>query len=473
MKSKRQVFLSSTARDLESYRAKVMQAIGGMDGYDCVAMEKWGARAWEASEFCAAKVRECDLFVGLVGHFHGSCPPGSEKSYTEIEYDAAEPSKRLMFMAVDDFPLPANLRESQSQWDRQRAFRERVNHGEIRERFCGMEEEGLATKVVVAIGNWSGDTASRGVAALPGLMQGPIRDSVVRSQAKFETVSTQIDIIASNKSMHDLLHQLQFHCYSQLIVVLQLFQPGTSIELIRAHKATLEMILDNLRPFIARPSVGGVASNMWLKKLEDAQGDLEAAVERADKEPLQKAINKMGSVLSEQLSRINTVLITAVRGLQLGAVVEVFEDVQRQLTAAAVDGEQVASFKSGIEELRSLNDRLTRLTDAHDRWQQVENELRRVDDLLRTDRHDLYDAWPNLSEMIKPLLGEHDKLTTLADKLGAALETRDDRQVRAAFRDFRSDAGLRFNQTDRDLNSLCQELRKLNKPLNSIMDSLR
>jgi HEAT repeat protein len=52
-------------------------------------MEDFGARDKMTDEFCHSKVAECDLFVGIVGHYFGSCPKGSDKSYTQQEYDAA------------------------------------------------------------------------------------------------------------------------------------------------------------------------------------------------------------------------------------------------------------------------------------------------------------------------------------------------------------------------------------------------
>jgi hypothetical protein len=96
------VFLSSTARDLTQYRDAAYQAIEGLDGYHCVRMEDFGARATRADDFCREKVAECDLFVGIVGHLYGSCPEGSDLSYTEQEYEAAiaEEVPRLMFIAT-------------------------------------------------------------------------------------------------------------------------------------------------------------------------------------------------------------------------------------------------------------------------------------------------------------------------------------------------------------------------------------
>jgi hypothetical protein len=86
------VFLSSTARDLAQYRDAAYQAIEGLDGYHCVRMEDFGARASMADEFCREKVAECELFVGIVGHLYGSCPEGSEQSYTESALEQSLPS---------------------------------------------------------------------------------------------------------------------------------------------------------------------------------------------------------------------------------------------------------------------------------------------------------------------------------------------------------------------------------------------
>src|SRR5713101_8602916 len=59
---------------------------------------------------------------------YGSCPPGSDKSYTEIEYDTAvnENKIRFMFLATEDFPVPANLTETPEERQRLRSFRQRV-----------------------------------------------------------------------------------------------------------------------------------------------------------------------------------------------------------------------------------------------------------------------------------------------------------------------------------------------------------
>ena len=122
------VFLSSTSRDLDAYREAVHRAIDGLPGFQLVKMEDFGARDASAKDLCARLVRECDLFVSLMGHYYGSCPPGEPVSFTELEYRTATAARlsRLMFLAPDDFPIPASLRDSDASFERQQALRREV-----------------------------------------------------------------------------------------------------------------------------------------------------------------------------------------------------------------------------------------------------------------------------------------------------------------------------------------------------------
>lgn len=122
------VFLSSAARGLEEYREAVYQAIERLDGYHCLRMEDFGARELESAEFCARRAAECDVFVGLVGQRYGSSPPDDDRSFTEIEFDAAKAKEVpcLIFAAPEEFAVPANLIEPDTMRARLKAFRARA-----------------------------------------------------------------------------------------------------------------------------------------------------------------------------------------------------------------------------------------------------------------------------------------------------------------------------------------------------------
>jgi tetratricopeptide (TPR) repeat protein len=171
----RSIFLSSTARDLAAYREAAFRTIQRL-GYHCVRMEDFGAHDWAATDVCRSKVTECDLFLGIIGHVHGSSPEGSDQSYTELEHEAAVAANkpRLLFVAPEDFPLPANLIEPDALRQKQRAFRERVSLSRVRDTFTTPDD--LAWRVMQALRNWEqeqGGTRRTSPAPMDGLLPLP------------------------------------------------------------------------------------------------------------------------------------------------------------------------------------------------------------------------------------------------------------------------------------------------------------
>jgi formylglycine-generating enzyme required for sulfatase activity/energy-coupling factor transporter ATP-binding protein EcfA2 len=140
----KRVFLSSTGRDLAEYREVVAAAINALDDFKVVRMEDFGARDWAADEFCRRKVGECDVYLGLIGHFYGSIPEGRERSFTEREYDAAVETGKslLLFVANEEFSMPVSLmRDPAARWEKAEAFRGRARKDRIVQ-FFGSGERG-------------------------------------------------------------------------------------------------------------------------------------------------------------------------------------------------------------------------------------------------------------------------------------------------------------------------------------------
>ncbi|HYY97293.1 MAG TPA: DUF4062 domain-containing protein, partial [Pyrinomonadaceae bacterium] len=150
----KKVFLSSTAKDLPEYREAVYRAVQDMDDYKCVRMEDFGARASSPIDQCRTAVGECDIFVGILGPLHGSSPPGSDASFTELEYHAAGDFKkpRLMFVAPQKFKVDADLFEPGEKRKRQDAFRRLVLDTNTAETKFNTPDE-LALAVVTSIRN--------------------------------------------------------------------------------------------------------------------------------------------------------------------------------------------------------------------------------------------------------------------------------------------------------------------------------
>jgi formylglycine-generating enzyme required for sulfatase activity len=78
--------------------------------------------------FLDERVKACDLFIGIVGHRFGDGPEGSQESFTQREYRMAceNGRPRLLFMAPEDFPVPANLKEPPWKGEAQDEFRRKL-----------------------------------------------------------------------------------------------------------------------------------------------------------------------------------------------------------------------------------------------------------------------------------------------------------------------------------------------------------
>ncbi|MGH3157695.1 MAG: DUF4062 domain-containing protein [Streptosporangiaceae bacterium] len=108
-------------------------------------MAYFTARDEQPAQYCQARVRACDVYVGLFGLRYGSpVRDRPEVSYTELEFDTAtEAGKpRLVFLLDENeaVPIPPGrlLDQDLSLQERQRAFRSRV-------RDCGVLAARFAT----------------------------------------------------------------------------------------------------------------------------------------------------------------------------------------------------------------------------------------------------------------------------------------------------------------------------------------
>jgi hypothetical protein len=178
------VFLSSVARGLEPYRDAVHEAINRLDGYKSIRMEDFGAKNDAPLSVCHAKLNECEIFVGIVGHRYGSIAQETEKSFSESEYDAAVAWGKvmLMFLAPEEFPVAANLIEPDELRQKQVAFRARVQQRHGLSVFPKDEEGKLAALVIEAIHNRQSQ----------GLVEGTIVQGATITKLLYPFVTNQV-----------------------------------------------------------------------------------------------------------------------------------------------------------------------------------------------------------------------------------------------------------------------------------------
>jgi tetratricopeptide (TPR) repeat protein len=110
-----QVFVSHTSDVAQSpggrsFVQAVLDAVSRA-GMVAVDMRYFAARDGKPAEFCRQRVRQCEIYVAVIGFRYGSMVPGEAVSYTELEFDEASSAglPRLVFLLDDTAGLPPGL----------------------------------------------------------------------------------------------------------------------------------------------------------------------------------------------------------------------------------------------------------------------------------------------------------------------------------------------------------------------------
>jgi tetratricopeptide (TPR) repeat protein len=138
----RRVFLSHTSelREYPTGRSFVAAAEAAVTraGDAITDMAYFGARDDKPADFCRDTVRDCDVYVGLIGLRYGTpVRDRPEVSYTELEYGAAADAgmRRLIFIVDEDTVVaipPARLLDRDLELQaRQRKFRDRLRSADV------------------------------------------------------------------------------------------------------------------------------------------------------------------------------------------------------------------------------------------------------------------------------------------------------------------------------------------------------
>jgi tetratricopeptide (TPR) repeat protein len=113
-----QVFVSHTS-DMAHFPERRSFVQAGLDavnraGMAPVDMRYFAAREGKPADYCRQRVRECEIYVAVIGFRYGMMVPGEAVSYTELEFDEASNAglPRLVFLLDDSADLPAALADA-------------------------------------------------------------------------------------------------------------------------------------------------------------------------------------------------------------------------------------------------------------------------------------------------------------------------------------------------------------------------
>src|SRR5215470_5318277 len=114
-----------------SFVQAALDAVRKAQGWP-VDMTYFAAREGNPAEYCEQQVRECDVYVWLIGMRYGSLVPGrdDEVSYTELEFRTATDTgiPRLVFLLDEDVVPRGRADKSKAKIQ---AFRDRLRKAGI------------------------------------------------------------------------------------------------------------------------------------------------------------------------------------------------------------------------------------------------------------------------------------------------------------------------------------------------------
>lgn len=106
IKQKFPVFVSSTYEDLIPYREGAQRVLIRLE-QTIKGMEYFGSNPNKPLDVCLNSVRECKIYVGIIGMRYGSIESTTGKSFTQLEYEEAIRNNipTLMYIISDDCPV--------------------------------------------------------------------------------------------------------------------------------------------------------------------------------------------------------------------------------------------------------------------------------------------------------------------------------------------------------------------------------
>jgi hypothetical protein len=150
MQKKYQVFIFSTFTDLIEERKEITKAILEMNHIPS-GMEAFLSADEEQFSYIKKVIDQCDYYVLVIGGKYGSVAP-SGKSYTEMEYDYAVATKKVVLACIhaDVSRLPAgNVDSDTKQKELLEAFKSKVKTGRLVS-FWNTKEE-LKSNIIISL----------------------------------------------------------------------------------------------------------------------------------------------------------------------------------------------------------------------------------------------------------------------------------------------------------------------------------
>ena len=313
------------------------------------------------------------------------------------------------------------------------------------------------------------------------------RNLLLGARGLLENARLQLHRMAEYKEAHDLLQQLE----SSFLVIYSLIydEEGELLAPAQVRWRSLERSSDDLQSSIQRLCNATEAASFAADvtdcraELAQAAADLPHAFTGRDLDLLDVLLADVERAIATQTPRMNDRLIAAVDGLQLAELAQHLAAMHSDLVRMSGElrygqVQQLTAFAGDVSGLTQLAARLTQLRNAHDRWQQADNELRAEQATLPTAGRRFPVHWQrSLGQRLRDLCAQvaDEQERALAEHV-AAIDTQlaepDPLALANAIDHCRRVVVRRLNQIDHDLRTLCMRLKEAGGPLETLLERL-
>ena len=290
----------------------------------------------------------------------------------------------------------------------------------------------------------------------------PVGEMVRAIEHELNRARARIDNLTVYKSLHDALQRLE-SCYAPIHLSLydgsrQIADEQVRWELIESTEPLLTAAIDHTLD-MARQASGADRLPLWATKLASAPEDVQRAIGGLDAPLLRGVDRRITDTLGRQLSRLNTQMVETAGDLDLSQVLHGLDRLADALPTAAP---QRLTIVQHHDALRELSQRLIEAIDLHDRFQEVDDELRLLEGQIDQDVRELAENWQRLRPRIPDLCAGVSsswaiRLLKTHTDLDTAVSNPEPRQLRRLFLSYRSQASRGFNQVDKELLELCAQ----------------
>ena len=299
----------------------------------------------------------------------------------------------------------------------------------------------------------------------------PVKAAVLRPEylptlkascKKLLEVSEGIRVLAAFKDLHECLHGLHLK--------LSFRSPAVADD--QERLGDLQRTCDAARAAAAPLGGGSAVEGAWIAELERIAAELRPAVGGADRAAAQGSLERAQRLCRVHLARLNARIFAAADGLSLDALLQALPP-----EVALED-----SFATLAHAIRDLKATVMARALLHKLWQDAENEISLLEDMLGRPEgglEHLAESWLVLRAhviLLASLDGQADwakRATSSAESIETEL-TREQpwAGVRPSFEEFSRDLRFRFYAVDATLKADCGSLGRLHAPLASLVQEI-